>query len=48
MNPVISLDVSKGESHAQAFADRGMPYGKTFLSSTMSRDLRPFSVLLKT
>jgi len=31
MNPVIGLDVSKGESHAQAFADRGMPYGKTFL-----------------
>jgi len=30
MNPVIGLDVSKGESHAQAFADRGTPYGKTF------------------
>ena len=30
MNPVIGLDVSKGESHAQAFSDRGTPYGKTF------------------
>jgi transposase len=30
MNPVIGLDVSKGESHAQAFSDRGSPYGKTF------------------
>ncbi|MFC5650398.1 transposase [Paenibacillus solisilvae] len=30
MNPVIGLDVSKGESHAQAFADRGTPYGKTY------------------
>lgn len=28
MNPVIGLDVSKGESHAQAFTDRGVPYGK--------------------
>ncbi|SFB22908.1 Transposase, partial [Cohnella sp. OV330] len=30
MNPVIGLDVSKGESHAQAFAERGMPHGNTF------------------
>lgn len=30
MNPVIGLDVSKGESHAQAFSDRGTPHGKTF------------------
>ncbi|WP_419871425.1 IS110 family transposase [Candidatus Pristimantibacillus sp. PTI5] len=30
MNPVIGLDVSKGESHAQAFSDRGAPYGKTY------------------
>ncbi|MFD0677412.1 MULTISPECIES: IS110 family transposase, partial [unclassified Paenibacillus] len=30
MNPVIGLDVSKGESHAQAFSDRGIPFGKTF------------------
>jgi transposase len=30
MNPVIGLDVSKGESHAQAFLDRGAPHGKIF------------------
>jgi transposase len=30
MNPVIGLDVSKGESHAQAFLDRGVPQGKIF------------------
>jgi hypothetical protein len=30
VNPVIGLDVSKGVSHAQAFADRGTPYGKIF------------------
>jgi transposase len=30
MNPVIGLDVSKGESHAQAFSDRGVPYAKIF------------------
>lgn len=30
MNPVIGLDVSKGESHAQAFTDRGVPHGKIF------------------
>lgn len=30
MNPVIGLDISKGESHAQAFTDRGVPRGKTF------------------
>ncbi|MGO4699559.1 hypothetical protein AB4Z50_35605 [Paenibacillus sp. 2TAB26] len=30
MNPVIGLDVSKGESHAQAFTDRGIPHGKIF------------------
>ena len=30
MNPVIGLDVSKGESHAKAFLDRGVPHGKIF------------------
>jgi transposase len=30
MNPVIGLDVSKGESHAQAFLDRGVTHGKIF------------------
>ncbi|WP_273130580.1 IS110 family transposase [Bacillus weihaiensis] len=30
MNPVIGLDVSKGESHVQAFLDKGKPYRKSF------------------
>lgn len=30
MNPVIGLDISKAESHGQAFLDRGKPHGKTF------------------
>lgn len=30
MNPVIGLDISKGESHAQAFSNRGVPHGKIF------------------
>lgn len=30
MNPVIGLDVSKGESIAQAFLDKGRPCGKVF------------------
>lgn len=30
MNPVIGVDVSKGESHAQALLDRGVPHGKIF------------------
>ncbi|MGJ3195561.1 IS110 family RNA-guided transposase [Peribacillus frigoritolerans] len=30
MNPVIGLDVSKGESQVQAFLDKGKPYCKSF------------------
>lgn len=30
MNPVIGLDISKEESHGQAFLDRGKPYKRTF------------------
>ena len=30
MNPVIGLDISKGESHGQAFLDRGKPFRGTF------------------
>lgn len=30
MNPVVGLDVSKGESQVQAFLDKGKPYGKGF------------------
>ncbi len=30
MNPVIGLDVAKGESKAQVFLAKGKPHGKTF------------------
>ncbi|MBM7663542.1 transposase, partial [Bacillus mesophilus] len=30
MNPVVGLDISKGESEVQAFIDKGKPYGKSF------------------
>lgn len=30
MNPVIGLDVSKGQSEGQVFLNKGQPYGKSF------------------
>lgn len=30
MNPVVGLDVAKGESQVQAFLDQSKPYGKSF------------------
>lgn len=30
MNPVVGIDVAKGESEVQAFLDKGKPYGKSF------------------
>lgn len=30
MNPVVGLDISKGESQVQAFPDKGRPYRKSF------------------
>lgn len=30
MNPVVGLDVSKGESQVQAFLDKSQPYRKSF------------------
>lgn len=30
MNPVIGLDVAKGESEVQAFLDKDKPFGKSF------------------
>jgi transposase len=30
MNPVVGLDVSKGESQVQAFLDKAKPYRKSF------------------
>ena len=30
MNPVVGLDVAKGESQVQAFLDKKKPYKKSF------------------
>jgi len=30
MNPVVGLDISKGESQVQAFLDKGKPFRKSF------------------
>lgn len=30
MNPVVGLDISKGESQVQAFLDKKKPYRKSF------------------
>ena len=43
MNPVIGLDVSKGESQVQAFLDKGKPYRKSF---KVSHTLEGLSLLV--
>jgi transposase len=43
MNPVVVLDVSKGESQVQAFLDKGKPYGKSF---TVSHTIEELTTLL--
>ena len=44
MNPVIGLDVSKGESQVQAFLDKGKPYRKSF---SITHDLQGLGCLLE-
>ena len=44
MNPVIGLDVSKGESQVQAFLDKGKPYRKSF---KVSHTVEGLSLLVK-
>ncbi|MFB5198627.1 IS110 family transposase [Neobacillus sp. KR4-4] len=44
MNPVVSLDVSKGKSEVQAFLDKGKPYGKSF---SINHDLDGLGSLLE-
>jgi transposase len=42
MNPVVGLDVAKGESQVQAFLDKSKPYGKSFSMKHTSVDLDHF------
>ena len=44
MNPVIGLDVSKGESQIQAFLDKGKPYRKSF---SIKHDVKGLENLLE-
>jgi transposase len=39
VNPVIGLDIAKGESKGQVFLDKGKPHGKTFLVCHTSEGL---------
>jgi transposase len=47
MNPVVGLDVAKGESQVQAFLDKSKPYGKSFSIKHTSEDLDHFIGFLK-
>ncbi|MBP1157056.1 MULTISPECIES: transposase [unclassified Paenibacillus] len=47
MNPVIGLDVSKGESMAQAFLDKGRPCGKVFRFEHTNEGLGRFRDYMK-
>jgi transposase len=47
MNPVIGLDIAKGESQGQAFLDKGQPYGKSFTIIHTREGLQFFHQLLK-
>ncbi len=47
MNPVIGLDVSKGESRVQAFLDKGQPYRKSFSIKHITEGLGSLLEFLK-
>ena len=47
MNPVVGLDIAKGESQGQAFLDKGKPYGKSFTVHHTREGLELFLQLLK-
>ncbi|CAH0311801.1 hypothetical protein SRABI96_05035 [Peribacillus sp. Bi96] len=47
MNPVVGLDVAKGESQVQAFLDQSKPYGKSFSIRHTREELDYFIGFLK-
>jgi transposase len=47
MNPVVGLDVSKGESEVQGFLEKGKPYGKSFSIKHDIEGLEKLLVFLK-
>ena len=46
MNPVVGLDVAKGESQVQAFLDKSKPFGKSFSMKHTREELDRFISLL--
>ncbi|MET3317483.1 UNVERIFIED_ORG: hypothetical protein ABIC97_000568 [Peribacillus simplex] len=42
MNPIVGLDVAKGESQVQAFLDQSKPYGKSFSMKHIKEELDHF------
>lgn len=47
MNPVVGLDIAKGESQGQEFLDKGKPYGKSFSLPHTREGLEAFHSFLK-
>jgi transposase len=47
MNPIIGLDIAKGESQGQAFLDKGKPHGNGFTIIHTREGLHVFLQLLK-
>lgn len=47
MNPVVGLDVAKGESQVQAFLDKSKPFGKSFSVKHTREELHGFIGFLK-
>ena len=47
MNPVVGLDVAKGESQVQAFLDKSKPFGKSYSMKHTREDLDRFIGFLK-
>ncbi len=45
MNPVVGLDVAKGESQVQAFLDKKKPYKPSFSSTKKIAAATPFLIL---
>ena len=47
MNPVVGLDVAKGESQVQAFLDKSKPFGKSYSMKHTKEELDRFIGFLK-
>ena len=48
MNPVVGLDVAKGESQVQAFLDKSKPFGKSFSMKhivTLANELEDYKIV---